>query len=312
MRLVATGIPPRNDQKLHYSLVCRQRGRYDIGPRPIYQTDPFGLARTRVEAPARSELIVYPAVEDTRRPGSCPRAPGSGEAAARRLYRSAAEFYTMREYVTGDDLRRIHWPSVARTGRLMIRQDESTRRSSAMLLLDTRQSALGAQGSPGFESGRVGGRLAGAGALAAGFALRMGTVDAAPGACPRTSCSRCSPASARRGRRRWWDRWPTSGPRRPRRHDARARLRAAAGRRGGRALSHRRRVRPQDRGPRLSREPVRPRRRPRPSSRGGRRRPAHRCSGRGGTSFSCIRKGGWRTYGGGSEARKLQAAGSSS
>src|SRR5437899_3317308 len=80
-----------------------------------------------------------------------PPAPVRRASIAGRLHRSAAEFYTMREYVTGDDLRRIHWPSVARTGQLMIRQDESTRRSSALLFLDSRASALGAYGSPGFE-----------------------------------------------------------------------------------------------------------------------------------------------------------------
>ena len=36
----------------------------------------------------------------------------------------------MRGYQEGDDLRRIHWPSVARTGELMIRQDESSKRAS--------------------------------------------------------------------------------------------------------------------------------------------------------------------------------------
>src|SRR5438105_2047418 len=75
---------------------------------------------------------------------------GTGESSVRHLQHSAAEFYTMREYVTGDDLRRIHWPSVARTGQLMIRQDEATRRSNATLFLDNRSSSLGQDGSPGF------------------------------------------------------------------------------------------------------------------------------------------------------------------
>jgi uncharacterized protein (DUF58 family) len=84
----------------------------------------------------------------------------------------------MREYVTGDDLRRIHWPSVAKTGTLMIRQDESTRRSSAVVLLDTRSVALGPQGSPGFEAA-VSATASVARALSrSGFSLRVGTVDA--------------------------------------------------------------------------------------------------------------------------------------
>jgi len=179
-RLVAAGIPPRNHQALHYSLVCKQRGRYDIGPVTIYLTDPFGLSRTRVEALTRSELVVYPDVEDISAAGLVTQGAGSGEAAVRHLHRSAAEFYTMREYVEGDDLRRIHWPSVARTGRLMIRQDESTRRSSATLFLDTRQSALGVYGSPGFERAVSVAASLGRALSVAGFALHVGMVDKSP------------------------------------------------------------------------------------------------------------------------------------
>jgi len=179
-RLVAGGIPPRNHQTLPYSLLCKQRGRYQIGPVTIYLTDPFGLARMRVEAPARSELIVYPDVEDISASGLVTQGAGAGDAAVRHLYRSAADFYTMREYVEGDDLRRIHWPSVARTGRLMIRQDESTRRSAATLFLDTRQSALGAYGAPGFERAVSVAASLGRALSVAGFALRVGMVDKAP------------------------------------------------------------------------------------------------------------------------------------
>src|SRR3989442_3503504 len=98
-----------------------------------------------------TELVVYPEVEDLEPWRLGIQGQGSGESAARHLHRSAAEFYTMREYVTGDDLRRIHWPSVARTGQLMIRQDESTRRSTATLFLDNRSAALGTNRAPGFE-----------------------------------------------------------------------------------------------------------------------------------------------------------------
>ncbi len=57
----------------------------------------------------------------------------------------------MRQYQQGDDLRRIHWPSVARTGELMIRQDESSRRASGLVFLDNRGHALGQSHSPAFE-----------------------------------------------------------------------------------------------------------------------------------------------------------------
>jgi len=163
-----------------YSFVCRQRGRYEVGPVSVVATDPFGLARTRVVATGQSELIVYPRVETLQPWKLGTQGVGTGESAVRHLHRTAAEFYTMRPYVTGDDLRRIHWPSVARTGELMIRQDESTRRSWATLFLDNRVGALGMSGSQAFERavscaasiGRVLGR--------AGFQITLATADAAP------------------------------------------------------------------------------------------------------------------------------------
>ena len=72
----------------------------------------------------------------------------SGLALAKHLFRTGDEFYTMRAYVEGDDLRRIHWPSVARSGELMIRQDESTRRSTAVLFVDTQGRRRGQTHTP--------------------------------------------------------------------------------------------------------------------------------------------------------------------
>ena len=51
------------------------------------------------------------------------------------------EFLTLREYEVGDDLRRVHWRSTARTGELMIRQDEARWRSRAAVVLDVRPGA---------------------------------------------------------------------------------------------------------------------------------------------------------------------------
>jgi uncharacterized protein (DUF58 family) len=176
-RLVVTGIPPRNSQNTTYSVVCRRRGVFDLGPLQLMFSDPFGLARAPIRTQAVSELVVYPEVEDLEPWRLGIQGQGSGESAARHLHRSAAEFYTMREYVTGDDLRRIHWPSVARTGHLMIRQDEATRRSSATLFLDNRSAALGSDGSPGFERAVSVTASLGKMLYGSGFSIRLNSVD---------------------------------------------------------------------------------------------------------------------------------------
>jgi len=59
------------------------------------------------------------------------------------------EFVTLRDYELGDDLRRVHWRSTARTGELMIRQDEARWRSRAAVVLDV---LPGAHDAASFEA----------------------------------------------------------------------------------------------------------------------------------------------------------------
>lgn len=172
-RLVLTGLPGHNEQRLSYSLVCRARGRYQIGPLRLDLSDPFALTRVRLEFRERDDLVVFPEVEPLSGPTGSQYGSSSGDSPSRHLFRTGDEFYTMREYVIGDDLRRIHWPSVARRNRLMIRQDESARRSLATVLLDTRVSSFGQANTPAFEKAVSVAATLGVHLSRGGFALRL-------------------------------------------------------------------------------------------------------------------------------------------
>jgi uncharacterized protein (DUF58 family) len=177
-RAVLGGIPPRGKQTVSYSVRARSRGRYRIGPLTAYVTDPFGLARATFTFPGQEELIVYPEVEDLEPPRSTASGGGAGSSRARHLLRSGEDFFTMRQYEEGDDLRRIHWPSVAKTGQLMIRQHEAARRSAITVFLDTRARVL-PSGDPFERAVSVAASVAAAYAQA-GYALRLSTPDLAP------------------------------------------------------------------------------------------------------------------------------------
>ena len=179
-RLVRTGLPARSSQRVAYSVVCRTRGRYHIGPLRIDISDPFALTKLRLEYPDRDELVVFPEVEELRAGLSSQFGSGAGESASRHLFRTGEEFFTMREYQVGDDLRRIHWPSVARRGRLMIRQDESARRSLATVFLDTRLSALGHAHTPSFEKAVSAAASIGVHLSRSGYALRLAAGTSRP------------------------------------------------------------------------------------------------------------------------------------
>lgn len=172
-------IRPGARRHVRYELTPRARGRYGIGPLVVLATDPFDLVRKRIELDVHHDLIVYPEVESLGK--SRPASPlgGTGESSTRQLFRAAEEFYTMREYEEGDDLRRIHWPSVARTGALMIRQDEAARRAAASVFLDNRSAGLGGNRAA-FERAVSAAASVGAHYLRAGFRLRLATVDRPP------------------------------------------------------------------------------------------------------------------------------------
>lgn len=179
-RLVIAAMPPKDRQRVRYSLTPRRRGRYLLGPVTIDLSDPFALTRLRVEFDEREELVVAPEVESLTGGPDSPFGLTSGSALARHLFRTGEDFYTMRQYVEGDDLRRIHWPSVARSGHLMIRQDESARRSSAVLFVDTRDSSVGQTHGPCFEKVVSAAASVGILLLRYGFTLQLVTTQSAP------------------------------------------------------------------------------------------------------------------------------------
>jgi uncharacterized protein (DUF58 family) len=179
-RMVLTDLRGRARRPVSYSLLPQSRGVYRVGPLTIDATDAFGVSRRRLRLEGYDELIVTPEVEDLTTAPDAAEGRGIGAARARQLLRSGDDYFTMRAYQEGDDLRRIHWPSVARTGELMIRQDEASRRAQGLLFLDNRATALGREHTPSFERGVS--ALASVGMLlaSAGFTIKVAACDRQP------------------------------------------------------------------------------------------------------------------------------------
>jgi uncharacterized protein (DUF58 family) len=179
-RLVVSGIPPHSVQRVSYTVLPQTRGRYRLGPLIADVSDPFALTRQSLEFDERDELLVTPEIEDLFGATDSANGPSFGASRARQLFRTGEEYYTMRGYQEGDDLRRIHWPSVARTGELMIRQDESSRRANGLIFVDTRAQALGQSRGRAFERAVSVGATLGIALARRGFSLRLATADSPP------------------------------------------------------------------------------------------------------------------------------------
>lgn len=181
-RLVVSGIQARTSQAVSYTVLPQTRGRYRLGPLTVDVSDPFALTRQRLEFDERDDLLVTPEIEDLFATPDSAIGQSWGASRARQLFRTGEEYYTMRQYQEGDDLRRIHWPSVARTGALMIRQDESSRRASGLVFLDNRGQAIGQMHSPAFERAVSVAATLGVMLAQRGFTLRLATAENPPAA----------------------------------------------------------------------------------------------------------------------------------
>lgn len=139
-RMALAPIDAGEHRAVSYRLPTAQRGILDIGPLTATRTDPFGVACRRTEVAGETHLTVLPTVEPLHR---LPDAPGrddplSGTSRPLLTRPGGGEFASLREYVAGDDLRRVHWPSSARFGDLLVRQEDPPWQGHLTLLLDAR------------------------------------------------------------------------------------------------------------------------------------------------------------------------------
>ncbi|MGH8943066.1 MAG: DUF58 domain-containing protein, partial [Acidimicrobiia bacterium] len=129
-----------------YRVTCRPRGVYRVGPTIARVSDPLGLAETSELTGPADRIVVYPAVEELSGfPIVRGQDPAMQASRPEHAQRGGEDFYTLREYQQGDDLRRVHWPSSARTDELMIRQLETPWQSRALVLLDVRSTSYESQ-----------------------------------------------------------------------------------------------------------------------------------------------------------------------
>lgn len=113
-----------------------RRGVIDVGPVRSVRSDPLGLIARVREWPNVRRVYVHPptVTVPSTMSGFIRDLEGTP---TQNLVDSDISFHAIREYVPGDGQRHIHWKSTAKTGRLMVRQFEESRRSRMAVLLGT-------------------------------------------------------------------------------------------------------------------------------------------------------------------------------
>ncbi|HET6531143.1 MAG TPA: DUF58 domain-containing protein [Actinoplanes sp.] len=145
-RVVLERLGPHQASSVAYTVRADVRGRYPVGPLVIRLTDPFGLCEMTRSFPSVDRLIVIPQVVPLPAVRLAGEYAGTGDSRARSVAVHGEDDAATREYRRGDDLRRVHWRSTARTGELMVRREEQPWESRATVVLDTRDHAHHGEG----------------------------------------------------------------------------------------------------------------------------------------------------------------------
>jgi uncharacterized protein (DUF58 family) len=135
-----TAIPLRG--RVSYVLTRLPRGRYVFEESTALVEDPLGLDRLELELPAPGALLVYPRLVELERLFS--ESGAYAHDGRRLLLRRPAGFdlHSVREYEQGESLRRVHWPSTAKRGQLMVKELEDSPRDEIAVVLDVDPAAV--------------------------------------------------------------------------------------------------------------------------------------------------------------------------
>jgi uncharacterized protein (DUF58 family) len=173
-RFVLDRVEPGGRREVSYRVRSDLRGRFPLGPLQLRLTDPFGMCELIRSFSSSDTLTVTPRTEPLPPVRLAGEAHGYGDGRTRALALAGDDDVIPRGYRHGDDVRRIHWRSTARHGRLMVRREEQPQKARCTVLLDTRRHAWAGTGpESAFEWAVSGAASACLHLLERGYAVRL-------------------------------------------------------------------------------------------------------------------------------------------
>lgn len=123
---------------IEVGITAFRRGPLVLAAGVVARTDPFGLFRAVIRIPSAQTVLVMPRrypLPPLALPGQAQHQQG-GVALASSVGESE-EVISLREYRRGDPMKRVHWRSTARTGRLVVKEFQDEWFVRHALVLDT-------------------------------------------------------------------------------------------------------------------------------------------------------------------------------
>lgn len=132
---VAT-VPGRWYRSWYSRGMCRRRGIYTLGPTSISSGDPLGIFEVRIDYSATATMMVAPEVIPLPEVEIAAGGRIGGKRSSTRGVEPTVTASGVREYVAGDSLRWIHWPTTARQDELYVHQYDAEPSSDWWVILD--------------------------------------------------------------------------------------------------------------------------------------------------------------------------------
>ena len=146
VRLTVPALSPGQQLDLSYTLHTHLRGIYRLGPLTLEADDALGLSNFARHFEQLDDIVVYPT--PLLLPSLWPDgAAGRRQRKPRRVVGAdGLEFLGIREYMPGDELRRIHWPTTARMDELMTIQFAREEAVDGVIIIDLHESSHAGEG----------------------------------------------------------------------------------------------------------------------------------------------------------------------
>jgi uncharacterized protein (DUF58 family) len=146
-------LRPGHDTAVDYPIPTARRGVVRVGPLRVTRRDPLGLVGVARTNGGTAQVWVHPRTHPlVAVPVGVAR---SLDGRVDKVPHGTITFDTLREYVIGDELRKVHWRTSARVGQLMVREDLDTSLPRVVVFVDDRRAAYRDRtedGSADFES----------------------------------------------------------------------------------------------------------------------------------------------------------------
>ncbi|MBX7222888.1 MAG: DUF58 domain-containing protein [Blastocatellia bacterium] len=131
-------VRPRQRKSHTYTVFADARGDYRFGDIAVRYGGPLGLIWRQVTIPAAEVVKVYPNIQEAKKNELFAQRNRDLRMGQRRIRHKGQgrEFESLREFVTGDEIRHISWSATARRGKLVTRQYQVERSQNIVVMLD--------------------------------------------------------------------------------------------------------------------------------------------------------------------------------